>query len=70
MSAWAALGVAAGQCFSLFVVIGSLSHMQHWPTAEVLGISFGRASMVHLLGCLGVATTCWMVARRPTSAAA
>jgi putative copper resistance protein D len=70
MSAWAALGVAAGQCFSLFVLIGSLSDVQHWPTAEVLGISFGRASMVHVLGSLSVATTCWIVARHPTSAAA
>jgi len=70
MSAWAALGVAAGQCFSLFVLIGSLSDAQQWPIAEVLGISFGRASVVHILGCLGVAATCWIAARRPTSTAA
>jgi copper resistance protein D len=70
MSAWAALGAAAGQCFSLFVLIGSLSDAQHWPTAEVLGIPFGRASVVHILGSLGVAATCWIAARQPTSTAA
>lgn len=70
VSAWAAIGVAVGQCFSLFVLIGSLSDAQGWPAEEVLGISFGRASVVHLLGCLGLAAACWMIARRPTSAAA
>src|SRR6266481_1970089 len=70
MSAWAALGVAAGQCFSLFVLIGSLSDTQRWPATEVLGISYGRASMVHILGSLGVAATCGILARRPTSTAA
>lgn len=70
LSAWAALAVSAGQCFSLFVLIGSLSVMQRWPTSEVLAISFGRASIVYILGCLGVATACRIVARRPASGAA
>ncbi len=58
LSAWAAIGVAVGQCFSLFVLIGSLSGAQRWPVEEVLGISFGRAGVVHLLGCLGLAAAC------------
>jgi copper resistance protein D len=70
MSAWAGLAAATGHCFALFVLIGSLSDGRHWPIGEVLEISFGRASVVYILGCLGVAAACWAVARRPTSAAA
>jgi putative copper resistance protein D len=70
MSAWAALAVVAGQCFALFVLIGSLSDGQHWLIGEVLDISFSRASVVHILGCLGVAAACCAAARRPTSATA
>jgi putative copper resistance protein D len=64
-SGWAALGMALGQCLSLFILTTAVGDGQSLPAWEVLATGYGRASALQVLGCLLLFGSCRAQARVP-----